>query len=254
MTAQTLTLVHNDSSHTDHTSSSLTPTIPTALIADSALLRMGLQHILRDTPFTIAEAASVTGPKRLYYCAHDTALVIIEVSQNTGRVLEVIRQVRERSPETRIVALADQFDLGFVQTAHEAGVTGFCLTASGPDVLIKSLELVMLGESVLPFEVLRSLMDAPPQKQDTPLQDSRAEPTLPDLNTCKLSAREAQVLSYLREGTPNKIIARQFDVTEATVKVHVKSILRKIGVANRTQAAMWASQHLPQKVGASVND
>jgi two-component system nitrate/nitrite response regulator NarL len=254
MTGQTLTLVHNDSSHIDHRSSSLTPTIPAALIADSVLLRSGLQHILRGTPFAIAEVASVTGPKRLYYCAHDTALVIIEVSQNTGRVLEVVRQVRERSLETRIVALADQFDLGFVQTAHEAGVTGFCLTASGPDVLIKSLELVMLGESVLPFEVLRSLMDAAPPKQDTPLQDSRAEPTLPDLNTCKLSAREAQVLSYLREGTPNKIIARQFDVTEATVKVHVKSILRKIGVANRTQAAMWASQHLPQKVGASVND
>jgi two-component system, NarL family, nitrate/nitrite response regulator NarL len=254
MTAQTLTLVDDRSAETDLPSRSLTATIPTALISDSFLLRSGLQHILRDTPFAITEAASVTGPKRLQYCALNTALVIIEATQNTPRVLEVIRQVKERSPETRIVALADQFDLGFVRAGHEAGVNGFCATASGPDVLIKSLELLMLGESVLPFEVLRSLMDAAPPKQDTPLQDSRAEPTLPDLNTCKLSAREAQVLSYLREGTPNKIIARQFDVTEATVKVHVKSILRKIGVANRTQAAMWASQHLPQKVGASVND
>ena len=98
MTAQTLTLVHDRSSDTDHPSSSLTPTIPTALISDSALLRSGLQHILRDTPFAITEAASVTGPKRLYYCALNTALVIIEASQNTGRVLEVVRQVRERSP------------------------------------------------------------------------------------------------------------------------------------------------------------
>ena len=160
---------------------SLTPTIPTALVSDSSLLRSGLQHILRDTPFAIAEAASVTGPRRLYYCALNTALVIIEATQNTGRVLEVVRQVRERSPETRIVALADQFDLSFVRTAHEAGVNGFCLTASGPEVLIKSLELVMLGESVLPFEVLRSLMDAAPQNRDQPLQDNTAEPKLPDL-------------------------------------------------------------------------
>ena len=104
----------------------------------------------------------------------------------------------------------------------------------------------MLGEDVLPFEVLRSIMDAAPQKREQSLQDNTAE-TLPDLKACKLSVREAQVLSHLREGATNKIIARQFDVTEATVKVHVKAILRKIGAANRTQAAMWASQHLPRR-------
>ena len=69
----------------------------------------------------------------------------------------------------------------------------------------------------------------------------------------KLSPREAEILGCLREGAPNKIIARKFDVTEATVKVHVKAILRKVGAANRTQAAMWASQRLPQQGGASVN-
>jgi two-component system, NarL family, nitrate/nitrite response regulator NarL len=253
MTAQTIPFVPTQPDWTDHQPQGLAPTLPTALFCDSFLLRSGLQHILRDTPLAIAEAGSVTGPRRLYYCAPSTALVIIEATQNTDRVLEVVRQVRERSPETRIVALADQFDLGFVRVAHEVGVNGFCLTASGPEVLIKSLELVLLGESVLPFEVLRSIMDAAPQKRDQPLQDNTAEPKLSDLKTCKLSAREAEVLSYLREGTPNKIIARQFDVTEATVKVHVKAILRKIGVANRTQAAMWASQRMPRRGGASVN-
>jgi two-component system nitrate/nitrite response regulator NarL len=252
MTAQTLTLVQNTSSDTVALSRSLAPAIPTALIYDSFLLQSGVKHILRDTPFVIAEAASVTGPKRLQYCASNTGLVIIEATQNTARVLEVIRQVKERSPETRIVALADQFDLGFVRAAHEAGATGFCLTASGPDIIIKALELVVLGESVLPFEVVHSIMSRAPQDQSP--QENTAEPKLSDLKECKLSAREAQILGCLREGAPNKIIARQFDVTEATVKVHVKAILRKIGVANRTQAAMWASQRLPRQVGASVND
>jgi two-component system, NarL family, nitrate/nitrite response regulator NarL len=251
MTAQTLTLVHDRSLDTDLPSISPTPTIPTALICDSFLLRSGLENILEEARFAIAEAASVTGPKRLQYCALNTALVIIEVSQNTGRVLEVIRQVREQSPETRIVALADQFDLGFVRVAHEAGVTGFCLTASGPEVLIKSLELVTLGESVLPFEVVRSIIDR--ALQDPPLQRDTAEPKLSDLKECKLSAREAQILGCLTEGAPNKIIARKFDITEATIKVHVKAILRKIGVANRTQAAMWASERLPRQGGPSLS-
>ena len=253
MTAQTLTLIDDRSSDTDLLSTSLTSAIPTALLCDSSLLHTGLQHILRDTPFAIAEVASVTGPKRLQYCSPDTALLIIEASQNTGRVLEVARQVRERSPETRIVALGDQFDLGFVQMAHEAGVTGFCLTASGPQVLIKSLELVTLGQSILPFEVIRPLMDAAPQNQSQPLQDNMAEPKLSDLKECKLSMREAEILGCLTKGEPNKVIARRLDITEATIKVHVKAILRKIGASNRTQAAMWASQRLPRAGASTLN-
>ena len=87
-------------------------------------------------------------------------------------------------------------------------------------------------------------MDAAPQNQGQPLQKKTTEPQLSDLKECKLSARETQVLNYLRQGAPNKIIARQFDLTEATIKVHVKAILRKIGAANRTQAAMWAQQQM----------
>jgi two-component system nitrate/nitrite response regulator NarL len=253
MAAQTLTLVHDRSSQADPEPSSLNPAIPTALICDNALLRSGLQQILSGSLFAIVEAASITGPKRLQYCAPNTGLVIIEATQNTSRVLEVIRQVRERSPEARIVVLADRFDLEFVRSGHEAGVHGFCSAASDPAILIKALELVVLGESVLPFQVVRSIMDAAPQNQGQPLQRKATEPKLSDLKECKLSERETQVLIYLRQGAPNKIIARQFDLTEATIKVHVKAILRKIGAANRTQAAMWASQHLPQRGGASVN-
>jgi two-component system, NarL family, nitrate/nitrite response regulator NarL len=253
MTAQTLTLVHDTSSDTVTPPRSLAPAVQTALISDSALLCSGLQHILQDTPFAIAEAASVTGPRRFHHCAHNTALVIIDASQNTGRVLEVIRQVRERTPDMRVVVLADYFDLGFVQMAHEAGVTGFCLTASGPLVLIKSLELVTLGESIFPFEVLRSLMDSALQNQSQPLQDNTAEPKLSDLKECKLSLRESEILGCLTKGEPNKVIARKLDITEATIKVHVKAILRKIGASNRTQAAMWASQRLPRAGVSTLN-
>lgn len=254
MTAQTFTLVHNTSSETVTTSRSLAPSIPTALLCDSFLLRSGIEGILRQTPFAITEAVSVTGPKRLQYCAPTTALVIIEASQNTGRVLEVIRQVREQSSETRIVALADHFDFDFVRSGRDAGVNGLCLTTSGPEVLIKSLELVMLGESILPFEVVRSLMERAPQAGNQSVQeDSVAQAKLSDLTACKLSAREAEILGCLTKGEPNKVIARRLDITEATIKVHVKAILRKIGAVNRTQAAIWASQRLSKSGVSTLN-
>lgn len=254
MTVQTLTLVTDHSSHDDSLPDNLTRTIQTALICDNSLLRSGLQHILSETPFVIAGAASVAGSKRFQGVAPAAALVLIEVSQNAGRVFEIVKQVREQLPEARIMVLADQVDLSFVQLGYAAGVNGFCITASARDVLIKSLALVMLGQTVLPFEVLRSFIDRAAQTGDQPFQgSSAAESSLSDLRTCKLSAREMEILSCLREGAPNKLIARKLDITEATIKVHVKAILRKIGAANRTQAAMWASQRLPRRVGVSVN-
>ena len=124
---------------------------------------------------------------------------------------------------------------------------GFCLEATSPEVLIKSFELVMLGETVVPSAILHSIMVGAASDQDQPLQNNTAEPKLPDLKACKLSARETEILGCLTKGEPNKLIARKLAITEATIKVHVKAILRKIGAANRTQAAMWASQRLPRR-------
>ena len=252
MTSRTLT--HVRSSETDFPSRRLTPTIPTALICDSARLRSGLQHILRDTPFAIAEATSVAGPRRFQSLVQKAALVLVEASQNAGRVLDIVRQVRNQTPEARIVVLVDQCDLAFMRAGHEAGASGFCFAASDPEVLIKSLELVMLGESVLPFEVLRSIMDRTPQDGKQSVQDNSVKGSkLSELMACKLSARETEILGCLMKGESNKVIARKLDITEATIKVHVKAVLRKIGASNRTQAAMWASQRLPGRGGALVN-
>jgi two-component system, NarL family, nitrate/nitrite response regulator NarL len=253
--AQTIPLAPDRSSRRQHRSDDPGPAIPTALICDNPLLRSGLQHILHGTPFLVGEVSSAAGLEPLQHSAPEASLVIIETNQDTGRALEAVRQVREWSPKTRIVVLADRFDHCFLRLGHAAGVDGFCLGASAPDVLIKSLELIMLGEAVLPSEVLRSILDGSLQRPEQPLHDRAPEDPKPsDLMDCKLSAKETQVLSHLRDGSSNKIIACKLDIAEATVKVHVKAILRKTGVTNRTQAAMWASQRLPRRGGASVND
>src|SRR3954447_127604 len=145
-------------------------TVTTVLVCDNALLCIGLQDILRGTPFAPAVATSTVSPAAVQAMASEPALVLIEASQNLGHVREMIRQLRGQAPKARIVALADRFDLSFVRLGHEASVDGFCSSTSTPEVLIKSLELVMVGESILPFAVLRALMDEVLQKQDQPFQ------------------------------------------------------------------------------------
>jgi two-component system, NarL family, nitrate/nitrite response regulator NarL len=220
------------------------PKVITALIGESALLCTGLQHILSETPFASASMVTVTGPDLHRDMTEPPALVIWVVSPPSGQTPGVIKHVKQHYPEARLVALADHFDLGFVQQGLDAGVNGFCLTGSDREVLITSLELVMLGESVLPGVLVRSVLDGMAVSPEPKFQaHSPAQVESSASRPSSLSAREAEILSSLMEGAPNKIIARKLHVAEATVKVHIKAILRKIGVTNRTQAAMWAKGH-----------
>jgi two-component system nitrate/nitrite response regulator NarL len=254
MNVQTIKLVPKPMLQTTDQASGLETQVATALICKSSLLRSGLQQILRGTPFMLAEADTVTGPQLIHDVAPEPALVIIEAHQDISRMLEAVRGAKQQSPEARVVVLTDQVDLSFVRLGHEAGVDGFCGAASSPEVLIKSLELVMLGESVVPSAIMHSLFSGMTPSPEQSLQnDAAAQPKLSNLRECKLSVREAQILSCLMQGSPNKIIARNLDITEATIKVHVKAILRKIGVANRTQAAMWATEHLPLQAEPAVS-
>ena len=231
-------------SQTDPGSSDTAPAVATALICDTPLVRSGLQRLLSGTPFVLVEDGPATAPRLGSDGAPGPALCILAVGQLSSRTPEMIRQAKERHPAARIVLLADHFDLGFVTQGREAGADGFCLTSSSREVLITSLELVMLGELALPTELLRAILDAVPfgpQPETASEVPQEAKASYPGARS--LSAREAEILSALMEGEPNKIIARKFHVTEATVKVHVKAILRKIGAANRTQAAIWAMGH-----------
>jgi two-component system nitrate/nitrite response regulator NarL len=219
--------------------------VTTSLICDNTLLRSGLQRVLSGTPFVVAEEGPAANPGSVRKTAQEPTLIILAVSQLSSCTPEMVRQAKERHAAARIVLLADQFDLAFVTQARQAGVDSFCLTSSSREVLITSLELLMLGERVLPGAVVCSILDSLAiSPEPEPASKAADEPKTHDPGAQRLSAREAEILSSLMDGEPNKIIARKLHVAEATVKVHIKAILRKIGVANRTQAAMWAKGHL----------
>ena len=225
----------------------------TILLCRNALISIGLKHLLEGTCFSVTGLASDEASFSDRYPNTAPDLFIIDGSDNPGHVIDTARTLKDRHPEARIALIADGFDLPFVRLARGAGVDGFCLSAGGREVLIKALELVMLGEAVLPTSVMALLLDLAPINTEQMSQDKDGvglEWSDPQLR--KLSTRESQILNCLTEGAPNKVIARKLDVAEATVKVHIKAILRKIGATNRTQAAMWATAHLPTNVGSSL--
>ena len=138
--------------------------------------------------------------------------------------------------------LANEIDcrgLAHDRIAALSGILTYDLSAEG---FVSSLRLICSGERVFPRELTQ------PSKPGTSLHET--SPTRSDVD--RLSPREREILSYLTEGHSNKGIARILGITEATVKVHLKSLLRKIRVDNRTQAAIWALANLP-KPGARAS-
>jgi two-component system nitrate/nitrite response regulator NarL len=219
----------------------------TVLICKNSLVSMGLELLLADTRFAVSEIGSDEPPPQRPRLHVQPDLFIVDGSPSSQELLTSIKLLKVQHPNAKIVVVADNFDIDFVRLGIDTGADGFCLTTSDREVLIKLLELVMTGEKIVPGALVLSMLSemTPNAKPD---QDSpTAVPLQYDAGIHRLSPREAEILRSLMRGEPNKVIARKLDVAEATIKVHVKAILRKVGAANRTQAALWATEHLTTK-------
>ena len=123
----------------------------------------------------------------------------------------------------RVVAVAPKFNLDRMTALFSKGVRGYQLETVSPAVMKVTLQMVALGEFGLPSTLVTSLTGTPRNDEVSPL-----------------SAKEQVVMRCLARGDCNKEISRSIGITESTTKVHVKAIMRKLGVTNRTQAAIWA--------------
>jgi DNA-binding NarL/FixJ family response regulator len=233
----------------------------TIVLGNNSLLREGLATILRSANFRVL--ASVSNADDLVsrkIRSRQALFVVAQTGTDFGTVIEQIKHLRNKHPRARIVIMADQYRPADLVTAFRAGANGYFVDILSCDVFIRSLELVTLGRrppAFLSF-VLASegaqLEQQVGQSQESGLTPSAATnnltisaptndliPTAPNEDTLapQLSGREKSILRCLIEGDSNKAIARKLDIAEATVKVHVKAILRKIQVQNRTQAAVW---------------
>jgi two-component system nitrate/nitrite response regulator NarL len=227
------------------------PSFVTAIVSPRALSRECLRHILGAADFSIAAMAATVGEIVPYLEAEERPILfVLDVDAEQDHAAQIVF-LRERYPNAHIAMLADHDQLGeaSVLAAFRSGADAYFQRPSA-DIFVKSLELVVKGETILPPSILSFILGQRKNEEVTndlvaryAQQRSPPDAEAPGSQSPRLSAREQCILRCLIEGHSNKMIARKNDLAEATVKVHVKAILRKIRVNNRTQAAVWGMNH-----------
>lgn len=203
-----------------------TAAIRVVLVDRNRLYRVGLGQVLAANDIEVVhECDSVVGGSDVD--ADGVDVVVIGHAGNNVSAREW-RSALEAFPDSKIVLIVEpSFDTNLVFTAARAGVHGIVTSELSPDAFLQSLRLVALGEKIVPARAAGTLIGG-----DGSFETRRAGANLSD--------RETEILALLADGSSNREIASELAISEATVKVHVKAILRKIGVENRTKAAIWA--------------
>jgi DNA-binding NarL/FixJ family response regulator len=214
----------------------------TVLVEPKVLVREGLVRILRAARFRILlSTVYMDESVKETLARYESVLLILGSGVDPVTAVRQIELFRKEQPRGRVVVLADHYYASDVIAALRAGASAYLSKVTTSDALIKCLELVMLGETIMPGDIVPSILDygyevIPPEISVN--QELLTEPRLDHVP--HLSGQEKRVLRFLVEGYSNKVIARRIEIAEATVKVHIKAILRKVRVQNRTQAAVWA--------------
>jgi len=230
-----------ENNYGSESSGSAVSALSVLIVSRHTLVREGLKAMIADTPFRIVfERESVRSA--VEQPAGNVALVLMGVALGI-ELVERLKTLREAYPHARIVCYSPSANLPLktLNTIFGSSLDGWLLSSSPPQVLRQSLDLIMMGESVLPYSLIASSFP----NETTPRQEEPAamEETF--------SMRELQVLEILQNGKSNKIIARELGLSETTIKVHIKNVLRKLGASNRTEAAIWMTKH--RRLSANLN-
>jgi two-component system, NarL family, nitrate/nitrite response regulator NarL len=242
----------------------VTQAVTTILVDANNLFREGLRRILSTTVFRVAKVAAVIDEIPLQTLRGSRQLLfLVGAADDNATTAATVGRLKAQNPTARVVVLSDRCELDDALAVLRAGADGYLLKQISCDALIKALDLVMLGVTILPaFNRMAGELGetychdapklaAPPNATNVPPTRSTTVMSLEHAPR-RLSDRETGILRCLMSGDSNKTIARQFDIAEATVKVHIKAILRKIGARNRTQAAVWAHNHLLEPANTAI--
>lgn len=206
------------------------------LVDDHPLFRGGLKYLLQslDEHLELDEAGNCSQAEALAtQRAYDLVLVDLKMPGVGG--LDALTVVRAALPSTPVVVVSGEDDPAVVRAAIECGAMGFIPKSSTPEVMIQALKLVLAHGIYLPPRVLAASQLPDP----APVPSASASS---DAGLTGLSVRQMDVLRCVIQGKPNKVIARELDVAEGTVKAHLSSVLRALGARNRTEAVYAAAK------------
>lgn len=208
------------------------------LIDDHALVRRGIEELLRSRGVQVVASvgSGEEGVRRARELSSDIILLDIRMPGMTG--IETLKQLRAGGVDTPVVMLTmsrEDADLG---AALRGGAQGYLLKDMEPDELVPALEAVLRGENVVAREIVGTL--ARIVGSDSGAKQEAPRPANP---FAELTPRELEILERVADGSSNKMIARSLSITDGTVKLHVKAILRKLGMRSRVEAAVAAVEH-----------
>jgi len=201
------------------------------LADDHRLVRAGLAGLLSTAPDIevvgeaadgrqAVELAGTTGPD----------VILMDLSMPVLDGIEATRQILDAAPSIRVIALTSFADQDKVSDMLASGAVGYLLKDSEPADLLAAVRSASAGGAPLDPRVAIALL---PNRQPTSVVD-------------QLSLREREVLALASKGLANKQIGRTLGIAERTVKVHLGNVFRRIGVSDRTSAALWARDNLPE--------
>ena len=206
------------------------------LIDDHALVRKGLEELLRSRGVEVVASVGTgeEGVKQALAQAPDIILLDVKMPGMSG--IETLAKLRASNVTIPVLMLTMSRDDADLRAALRGGAEGYLLKDMNPEDLVPALEAALRGDNVVAKEMVGTLArivqgqtSEPPRRSPAPLSD--------------LTPREMEILSHVAEGQSNKMIARALNITDGTVKLHVKAILRKLGVHSRVEAAVIAVEH-----------
>ncbi|MET0909916.1 MAG: response regulator transcription factor [Ilumatobacteraceae bacterium] len=199
------------------------------IVDDHMVVRSGLEQLLATTDDIQLVGTAANGVEALARVEETSPhVVLMDLSMPEMDGIEATRQIVERFPTSHVLVLTSFSDQTRILDALEAGADGYLLKHADPDDIADAIRAVHAGGSPLDPKAARTLLES--------RRTARSAPQLTD--------REREVLLLVRDGLANKQIARRLGIAERTVKAHLTSVFQRLGVTDRTQAAMWASEHL----------
>jgi len=206
------------------------------LVDDHQLVRAGLAALINADPDLEVVAEAADGRRAVELAREvEPDLILMDLSMPVLSGAGATREILAERPTTKIVVLTSFRERERVADALQAGAIGYLLKDSEPAQLVAALHAAAAGHAPLDPRVARAL-----------LPGASTRPGAAGTSEVTLSAREAEVLALVSRGLGNKQIGRTLGITERTVKVHVGNIFRRIGVQDRTSAALWARDNLPE--------
>ncbi|MEZ5775703.1 MAG: response regulator transcription factor [Hyphomicrobiaceae bacterium] len=222
---------------------------PSVVVVDSLRLRRGgIISFLNDWAASQGlqiEGFSPSGLPAEFEEQPGTRLVIVSIGDqpvSDPAIASVLRNLLSLISDAPLVLWSDNDDAEQVVEAFHIGVTGFLPTSMDPEIAVHALSFILKGGTFFPATALLAMPDLSGEREQEPPRRRSTRALRDDTPRHSLTDRQRDVVCLLRQGLPNKLIARQLEMTEATVKVHVRHIMRKLGAANRTQAALLSSQ------------